>query len=87
MEFKSDIEVSLVQAVGDDWTIARSAWVSTGVAEGKTYEDMVKLLAEAIIAELRSTQVNVKPDKRWDAAIDLAEDVIRRHADPKGSDS
>lgn len=44
MEFKSEIEVSLVQSVGDDWTIAKAAWVSTGAAEGKTSTDMEKLI-------------------------------------------
>lgn len=44
MEFKSDIEVSLVQSVGDDWTIAKAAWVSTGAAEGKMSADMEGLI-------------------------------------------
>lgn len=48
MQFKSEIEVSLNQHVGDDWTIAKAAWVSTGAAEGKISTDMEKLITYLI---------------------------------------
>ena len=44
IQLKSDIDVSLVQHVGDDWTIARAAWVSTGAAEGKSDVDVQRLI-------------------------------------------
>jgi thymidylate synthase (FAD) len=45
IEFKSDIDVELLDDVGDDWTIAKAAWVSTGAAEGKTQTDVTKLIS------------------------------------------
>lgn len=39
MEWKSDIDVELIQRVGDDFSIAHAAWVSTGANIGQAVDE------------------------------------------------